>query len=219
MKITILIFSLTFGLSLYSGAQEILWKPMDMHSKHLISVHVGADFGTVYGLSYGYRFSGNFPFVVGTEISFPFGNDLIDDWKIKLTGQSELWHNQKFSLSVKPGFVVRRYESDMARVFNFGTEIGVAFGYYPAKWGVGVEGSFDKAIVTHMSHNRLKDYYPEIQDGWYLSSGGSYKFGFRTSYAIKGLHIFLKAGKIYGQQFKENPTLPFYFDISLSKYL
>ena len=219
MKKYIVVFTIALSTSFASKAQEVNWRSFNEHYQHLISINLGADYGTVYGLAYGHRFSGRIPMVLGTEISIPFGNHLFDDWKVKVNAQSELWHNDRLSLGIKPGIIVRRYQSDAARLYNIGAEITATFGYYRPRWGLAGEVNYDKALFTHTKHKILKDYYPEIRDGWYGATGGNIKLGMKANYSFKTWSIFLKTGKVYAQDFKDNPTLPFYFDISLLKYL
>jgi hypothetical protein len=179
---------------------------------------LGADFGTNYGLSYGYKLPGSHPIVLGAELSVPFGNQLLDDWKVRLNGQSELWHNDRLSWGIKPGIILRRYQSDAARLYNIGAEITTTFGYYRPKWGGAIEVNYDRALFTHIQHNMLRDYYPAIRDGWYGGTGGNFKFGIKANYSFKSWNIVVKTGKMYAQDFKDNPTLPFFFDIWLVKY-
>jgi hypothetical protein len=219
MKRYIILFAIALCTNFVSKAQEVNWRLFNESYRHLISANLGADYGTNYGFAYGYKLSGPLPIVLGTELSIPFGNQLLDDWKVKLNGQSELWHNEKLSLGIKPGIIVRRYQSDAARLYNIGAEITTTFGYYRPKWGGAIEVNYDKALFTHIKHDMLKDYYPAIRDGWYGSTGGNFKFGIKANYSFKTWNIVLKTGKMYAQDFKDNSTLPFFFDIWFVKYL
>jgi hypothetical protein len=120
------------------------------------------------------------------------------------------------SLNFKPGIVLRRYESSASRVYNVGLAAQTAVGVYRPKWFAAVAGNYDRAVASHIRHSKLKEYYPDIRDGWYGSTGGNFKFGVKTGVNFKTVGIALNAGKVYGQNFKNNPTLPFYFDVSLS---
>ena len=219
MKRYIIFLTIALCAAFTAKAQEVNWRSFSAPYKHIVSVNFGADYGTHYGLAYGYKLSGRLPVVLGTEISIPFGHDVLDDWKVRISGQSELWHNEQFSLSVQPGIIARRYQSEVARLYNISADLTTTFGYYRPAWGVAAEVNFDKTLATHIRHDGLKDYYPEIRDGWYGSTGGNFKLGLKGNYAWDDWSIFLKAGKIFAQDFKDNPTLPFFFEISLLKYL
>lgn len=219
MKKHIICLTIALCAGFASKAQEVNWRSFNAPYKHLVSVNFGADYGTYYGLAYGYKLPGRLPVVLGTAISVPFGNYLLDDWKVKISGQSELWHNDQFSLGIQPGILVRRYQSDAARLYNISADLTTTFGYYRPAWGVAAEVNFDKTLSTHIKHNMLKDYYPEIRDGWYGATGGNFKFGMKGNYSFQTWSIFMKAGKVFAQDFKDNPTLPFFFEVSLLKYL
>jgi len=62
-----------------------------------------------------------------------------------------------------------------------------------------------------------QEYYHEIQDGWYGSTGGNFKFGLQGSFWMKSTGIGSKGGKVFGQNFSDNPTLPYYADFSVMK--
>lgn len=219
MKKYIIVLTIAVCTGFVSQAQEVNWRSFTAPYKHQISAKLGLDYGSVYGLAYGYRLPVKFPVVLGTELSVPFGNDLVDDWKVKVNAQTELWHNDKFSLGIKPGLIVRRYESEAATLYNIGGEMTATFGYYKPRWGVGTEVNYDRAFATHIKHDMLKEYYPEIQDGWYGTTGGNFKMGITANYSFKAWSVFLKTGKVFAQDFKDSHTLPYYFDFSLVKYL
>ena len=198
-------------------AQEVNFRALE-DTKHLVAAHFGADYGSYYGFSYGYVLKTKHrPIVIGTEFTLPFGNDILDDWKWKTGVQAELWRNGNFSVVFKPSVVFRRYDSNMARMYNIGSDFTLNFGYVKKTWGVVGVASFDKAIVTHIENELLKDYYPEIRDGWYIPSGGNFKFGTRVHYSAGTWNTFLTVGKHFGQNFKDNPTMPFFAELSVQK--
>jgi len=212
------ILLILLGLAFKANAQDINWQSTNQDYKHIVSLNLGLDFSTAYGISYGYKLSGNIPIVLGTEVSIPFGKDMFDDWKMKLTGQTQLWHSEKLSLSVKPGIILRKYKSETAGLYNIGADVSVIFGYYRPKWSVAGEINYDKAFATHIKHASVKDYYPEVTDGWYKSTGGTFKFGLISSYSFNSLwSSVIKGGFAFGENFKSNPTIPYYLNISVRK--
>ncbi len=213
----VLFFFLSMLWSFTSVAQVVAWYNPDQNSRHIMALHIGVDFGTVYGISYGYKFSGKIPAVVGTELSTPFGKTFMDDFKAKLNVQTIFYPVNHLGISIKPGMIFRRYASEAAVLLNIGSELGTTIGYYRDKWSIAFEANYDHTHATLIEHRLLKEYYSEIQDGWYGSTGGSFKFGLQGSYWLKSTGIALKAGKIFGQNFSEDPTLPFYADISVMK--
>jgi|SRR6187399_1456315 len=217
MKKSILFLFMLLNIPFLAKAQEINWRNLDSASRHVVAVHIGADFGTVYGISYGYQLPFKHPVLLGAAISVPFGKKFMDDYKVTASVQTEILHSNSFSFAIKPGMSMRRYHSDVASLYNVGAEITTTLGYYKNNWGVAVEANYDRSCATYVEHKTLKEYYPGILDGWYGSTGGNFKFGIKGNYWMKTTGIAFKAGKIYGQDFMDNPTLPFYSELSLVK--
>ena len=157
------------------------------------------------------------PIVIGTEFNLSFGKDVFDDWKSRTSIQAELWQSGNLSWGLKGGFIMRHFESDIAKLYNIGADITTNFGYSTSKWGILATVNYDRAISTHIKNDLLKEFYPEIHDGWYSSSGGNFKFGIRANRSFKTWNTYLNIGKSFGQDFQDNPTLPFYLELSIQK--
>ena len=200
-------------------AQEVNFRGLD-NTKHLIGIQTGVDYGSYYGISYGYVWRNRLtPIVIGTEFTVPFGNNLVDDWKSRTSVQAELWNYKGLSINAKLSSIFRRYNSDLATLLNVGSDFTLNIGYAKPKWSVMAFANYDKPIVTHIDNKSLKEYYPEIKDGWYDESGGNYKFGVRGQVSYKTWNAFVTAGKHYGRNFEDNPTLPFFAEVSVQKRL
>lgn len=200
-------------------AQEVNFRGLD-NTRHLIGIHTGADYGSYYGVSYGYVWRNRLtPIVIGTEFTVPFGNNLVDDWKSRTSVQAELCNYKGWSVNARLSSIFRRYNSDLATLMNVGSDFTLNVGYAKPKWSVMAFANFDKPIVTHVENKLLKEYYPEIKDGWYDESGGNYKFGIRGQLSYKTWNTFVSVGKHYGKNFEDNPTLPFFAEVSVQKRL
>lgn len=216
--LNILLLSIFLFVANCSFGQDINWRSVNEETSHVVSAYFGADYSSYYGLSYGYVLKNKLtPIILGSELTVPFGDQPFDDWRMKLSAQGELWHKNHFSLAIKPAFIMRRYESVISRIYNLGAEITSQFGYSKEKWAVYAILNYDRAVSTHIKHDLLKEQYPNIRDGWYGSTGGNFKFGLRTSVSFKKVNTFFSIGKMYGQDFKHNPTLPFYAELALQK--
>lgn len=206
-------------ISFNAAAQQISFPGLG-DARHLMSVHTGVDYGSYYGLSYGYVVKrARVPMVIGTEFTLPFGDDIADDWKWKTGLEAGLLQRGALSVTFKPSVLIRRYESSLVRMYNFGVDLALSVGYVKSRWGAVAVAGFDKAIVTHLEHGLLRDYYPEIKDGWYLPTGGNFRFGARVHYGIGRWTAFAMAGKHFGQDFRDNPTMPFFGEVSLQTRL
>lgn len=216
MKKTFFLLALCFASK--AQAQDINWRSLNEQSNHLASLYFGADYSSYYGVSYAYSIKNKYkPVFIGTEFTVPFGKDLVDDWRWNLNLQTEIWHNDHFSLGTKLSFVTRRYASPLATLYNTSSTLSINFGYVRPKAGAVLIIAYDQTLATHISHKLLKEYYPEIRDGWYKASGGTFKFGIRGHWTYKSWSTFLTVGKAFARNFKDNPTLPFFTELSVQK--
>ncbi len=199
-----------------SKSQDINWRSDD--ARHRVSACFGADYSSYYGISYGRLLRiGDKPLVAGAEVTFPFGRDLSDDWRLRASVQTEALRHNHFSLTIKPGLVVRRYESPLARMHNIAADVSFFYGYQKPQWGIAAVAGYDRSISTKINHRLLRDEYPDIKDGWYKTAGGNFKFGARANFSAGSWGLFLTAGKHYGQDFTDNPTFPFFAELTVQK--
>jgi hypothetical protein len=196
--------------------QNMNWQSLKSEDKHILSVSTGIEYGVIYGAGYGYHIRTGLPVVLNLEYSFPSGSNLTDDFKSKIGGRVRLFGIQNFMLSANIYGVFRRYENDLVRMLNFGSELSGILGYYRAKWFVAGEFGFDKAIVTNLKHSQnYRDIFPEVTDGWYEpATGGNYHYGLQTGFSFKQHDISLKAGRLITQDFKTEPIVPYYAQLS-----
>jgi hypothetical protein len=217
MKKNFIILALLSLLAFGVNAQEVNFRALN-DTRHLVSAHFNVDYGSYYGLSYGYVLRTKYgPLVFGTEFTQPFGHEMLDDWKWKTSVQAEVFRKSNLSVVLKTAFAWKHHESPLATVQNFGSDFALNVGYVKESWGVVAVADYDKYITTRLKHHLLKDYYPEIKDGWYDQSGGNFKFGVRLQKSFGTWNSFLTAGKHYGADFKDNPTMPFYAEVSVQK--
>lgn len=219
-NILIITFILSFALVLPAKAQFVNWRALDSDGRHLVSANFGADYSFYYGISYGYILNGNTnPIVLGVDFSLPFGEDAFDDWVWNTSLKTELWRRNNLSLSGKAGLLFRSYQSPLARMKNIGGDFAITFGLVKSKWGISLLTAYEGSFATKITHTGLTDYFHEIHDGWFGSSGGNFKFGAVSHLNFGSWNTFLSVGKHFGQDFSDNPTFPFFFEIKLQNQL
>ena len=210
-KILILLFALTTGTL---RAQTIKWASLRDTDRQILHANVGAEYGVVYGLGYGYKVTdGRFPIVANVEYSFPSGDRLLDDFKTRFGGQARLLKVSDFQLSAKAQGIFRRYQNEMVRLLNWGADLTGTVGYYRPRWFVAGEFGFDKAIATNFKHSaKYRDEFPDVKDGWYEpATGGNFHYGLQTGISFGIRHdLTLKGGLAVAENFKTKPLLPFY---------
>lgn len=218
MKTNIIIALIVFGAAAQACTQNINWQAFEPGQKHIVHLQAGFDYGLTLGLGYGYKLHTRMPAVVNLEYSFPAGERLFDDFKVRLGGQVQLVQWNGLSLTAKIYSPFRRYESNMVRLINFGGEFSGVVGYYRKHWYVAGEFGFDKAIVTHVQHSdQMLENYPDAQDGWYVPTGGNYFFGLQAGVSFGRNDISLKAGGLATQGWKTAPYVPKYAVLAFSR--
>jgi len=201
-----------------ANAQEINWSEVSAGKKHFVTLNLGADYSTYYGLKYGYRIgNARLPLILDAEFSVPFGENVFDDWNARMGLQSKVWSHNNLWWSLRASVITRKFESEVADIMNFGSSLTSLFAYQKPKWGIAAEFNYERSEVSRIEHRLLKDYYPEITDGWYNTGGGNLKMGLQAHVNVKTVNVFMHLGKTYGQDFKDNPTLPYYAKLGINK--
>ncbi len=217
IKILMALTGLLFSF-LLANAQEINWQGSTLDKPHAISLNFGADYSSYYGVSYLYRLpTQRLPIGLYAEAQVPFGSDLFDDWSGEVGASSALWQQNQLAWTMQVGLIARRYESELATLLNLGANVTTLFGYQGTHLGLSGLAGYERSISTRIEHTGLAVYYPDIQDGWYKSPGGNLKFGVQARGSFGANHLYLTAGKAFGQNFTDNPTLPFYARVSLQR--
>lgn len=200
-------------------AQNINWKAQEQNRRQIAYINFGFEYGVTTQLGYGYKLGNKLPIVLSADYSFPMGNELFDDHKVRMGGQIEALKWKNFSITAKAMMVYRRYANERVRIINFGAEISAIVGYYKPKWYIAGEVGFDKSVTSHLKHKpAMTDYFPDITDGWYIPTGGNYFYGVQGGATIvKDLDLNLRLGASSAQKNDEKATLPLYVQIGLIK--
>jgi hypothetical protein len=205
-------------ISKTGSAQQINWRNLNDAKPHIATIYTGWDYATVVGIGYGQKLKTTLPVVLNFEYSSPFGNDVFDDFKTKFGGQAELLHTDNFSVSLKVNGIFRRYQNDLVRVAGFGSEFSTNFGYYKTNWYIAGDVGFDKAIATNIKNSdAMKSIYPDVQDGWYVPTGGNFNFGIVSGYSFKSNDLYLRTGLHATQDFNSAPSVPYYAQIGYGR--
>ena len=218
MKTQLIVFIAALGLACNTVAgQDLHWGQLQKDQQHFIAAKFGADYATILGVAYGYRLAKTQPAFISAEFSAPFGTNILEDWKLRLAYQRRVWQGGDLALSLKPGMIVRTYASNIAKILNVGLELNTSLGYYRPKWFLAVEAGVDHTLASKLKQGSLKENYPGIYEGWIGSTGGNFKFGANVGHSLGKQLVSLRLGKVYARNFRDNPTLPFYFELALVK--
>jgi len=203
------------GIATVGRAQNINWRAFGTGPASTISVNAGLDYGVAFGVAYGRRVSSRVPIVLGADYSFPAGDKVTDDFKVRSGLQIEVVRAGPFSATVKAAGLFRRFENTQALLQNFGSEFAGVAGYYTRRWFVAGEVTFDKAIVTHVKHlKEATDLNPGLVSGWYIPTGGNLLTGVQTGVTLGRTDFTFKVGQAVSQDFRSRPLIPFYMQFS-----
>jgi hypothetical protein len=211
LAITVVLFTAT-----HSSAQNIHWKSLDK-DQNVIQLNIGYDFGFTTQIGYYRMISFYRPILLGVNFSLPMGSDLVDDFKVGLTSQTEIVEADGFSFSVMVASNFRRYQNDFVRSVGFGADFAAIAGYYSDKWHAAAEFGFDKAITTNLIHSDvMRSYYPDIQDGWYVPTGGHFYYGIQAGKTLsERVDLGLRFGATRAQLHDDNAVLPYYLQLGV----
>jgi hypothetical protein len=188
-------------------------------TQHLLSLHVGWDYATTWGIGYAYRPSGQLPVFLKADFSIPSGSNLDDDFKILMGAQVRWLQRGHFMFSTELDGIFRRYQNDYARLLDFGCYVSGVAGYYSPHWFIAGEAAFDKAIATHFKHSEaMKETYPSIFNGWAEpATGGNFSFGMQGGVSFGQNEVNLKAGRVVEQSLEGGPLIPYYLQLTYNR--
>ena len=216
MKIIISILATI--LSFYSiNAQNINWQSIDKEQKDIAYLNLGYEFGMTTQIGYGRKIETFRPILLTADYSMPMGNDLVDDFKVRIGSQISIFEKNNFIASAKIYGIFRRHQTTLVRMASFGSEMAGIIGYYKPRWHIAGELGFDKSIVTHLKHSDImRDNFPDITDGWFIPSGGHFYYGFQGSKTIgNNFDLSLRIGMTNAQFDDKNALLPYYAQFGL----
>lgn len=212
---TLALLLVLFSYSLSFG-QEINWRSFESNQQ-MASVGVGLDQGLIYNAGYAQRL-GHQPLVLTLGVSIPSGKALFDDFNVRLGVQVEVVRVGNWSATLKADGILRRFENPYTRLVSWGSMLGGVVGYYKPTWFVASELSFDKSVVTHVRHSaQMLEGLPGLRNGWYISTGGVFRFGLQAGASLGKTDLTLRTGRLLEQDFKTTPLLPFYAQLGVNR--
>jgi hypothetical protein len=214
---TFLSIALATAAVLSTSAQEVNWAAVREGQSHLVNVNAGWGYASTLGAGYGYILKTKLPMSFTVQFTLPAGKNLLDDFKVTAGGEIRVLSINGFMTSVSLMGIYRRYESDLGLLNNFGSDMGITTGYYKERWYAAGEFGFDKAIATKVINSDLmKKYFPEAKDGWYVPTGGNFRYGFKGGYSFKGADVYAKGGWLRDQNFEATALVPYYLFLGVN---
>lgn len=214
-----LMVSLQFTLTPSTSQGQTINLENKMDQKYFLQAQIGAEYGIIYGLGYGYQLNKKvIPFWLTSDISLPIGEEILDDFKSRAGIKIQWVKVGRIHISSDVRGIYRRFKNDQVGISNFGMDMNAVAGYYKASWFIAAEAGFDKAIASHFKHSAAyKESFPSVKNGWIEPAmGGNFHYGFQTGWSFKNNDLTLSGGKLLNQDFKTVPLLPFYGSIAFT---
>jgi hypothetical protein len=198
-------------------SQNINWRSLGEDQRNVVQLGFGYDYAVTAQLAYGRTFSWIRPVMLRLDYSFPMGEDLLDDFKVRLGGQMEIVKVGGFSATVRILANLRRYQATLVRIVSFGSDLALLAGYYKPTWHAAGEFGFDKSITSYLKHSDvMKANFPGIRDGWYIPTGGHYYYGIQAGKTIgESFDLSLRLGATNAQDNNENDMVPYYLQLGM----
>jgi len=217
-KIVILItLSVLSIVPVYS--QNVNWSWLNEENPNHVHLKIGYDFGVTTQFGYSRSFKLIKPVLFTVDYSFPMGHIIFDDYKIRYGGQAEIAEWKNFIASLKLFGNLKRHETELVRIFNFGIEPSILIGYYKPSWHLALEIGIIKPLTSNIKHSEVvKENYPTIHDGWFKSAGGYYIYGIQSSKTIgDSFDLSFRVGLTNAYSNNKDAMLPYYAQIGIMK--
>jgi hypothetical protein len=217
MKKSAAVMMLVMAMAGISYSQNINWRSLGEGQRNVVQLGFGYDYAATAQFAYGRTFSWVRPVMVSLDYSVPMGEDLLDDFKVRLGGQMEIVEVGGFSATVRIYANLRRYQTTLVRIVSFGSDFALLAGYSKPTWYAAGEFGFDKSITSYLKHSDvMKANFPGIRDGWYIPTGGHYYYGIQAGKTIgESFDISLRLGATNAQDNDENDVMPYYIQLGL----
>jgi hypothetical protein len=205
------------ALTTLVNAQVINWRSFAPQQR-MATLNAGLDYGLTYGAAFAHRLNTRLPMALTMDGSIPSGHSLFDDFKVRMGLQVEVLRVGNLSATLRVNGVFRRFENTGARLLNWGGEFAGMVGYYKTGWFIAGEAGFDKAILTHVQHaGSVLENTDGLRSGWYTPTGGNFQYGLQTGISLGKTDFTLRAGRVFQQDFKTSPLLPFYVQLGVNR--
>jgi hypothetical protein len=201
-----------------SYSQQYNWNAFAGQKGHIFSLNYGLVYGMTACLGYGHSMSiAKLPLILAVDYSFPSGNKIFDDFKIRTGFQLSSPNTSNFRAIANVYAVYRRLESDFTRQFNIGSDLGLLAGYFKPGFFVAGEFGFDKAITSNIKQKGMYlDIYPEAKNGWYIPMGGNYYYGLQVGYSPGKMDFILRIGQTRPENNMDQNFLPYYLNLGVN---
>lgn len=151
------------------------------------------------------------PLVVSAELAVPIASFDLHDYRTTVRASYTITRLGNMAAVGNIGLIARGTQNDIFNAFNFGSDVGLAVGYYSEHWFAAASARYDKAWATHISHTDWYRtyFYADAKDGWYSSTAGNLSYSISGGLAIDRSEMTLQVGFSTTEQLRL-PLLPWH---------
>jgi hypothetical protein len=217
MKKYMVVMAIVMTVAEVSLSQGINWRSLHDDQRNVIQLNFGYDYGVTTQFGYSRAFTIVKPVLVGIDYSFPMGDELLDDFKVRIGGQVEIVQIGGFSATARIMGSFRRYQNQLVRIASFGSDFAILAGYSEPTWSVTGEFGFDKSITSYVKHSDvMRTAFPAVKDGWYIPTGGHYYYGVQAGKTIGETYdVTLRLGATNAQDNDEDAMIAYYIQVGV----
>lgn len=188
-------------------------------SPHRVSLTVGIDPAVITTLGYSYVLGARGHLVqLGVDGGIVAGTRNADDFRVRVHAETSILQRNSMRVTGRAAFVTRGTKNTIYDAVGFGADLGGTAGVYRRRWFAAGEIGLDKPIVTHVKQSEWYRtwFYPGAKDGWYLDTGGTWRFGAIGGVTIGKNELMVRAG-IPRTERGNAITVPGYASIGLGR--
>jgi hypothetical protein len=188
----------TIGFAATAASLHAQWNVarFDMN-RHRIHATAGVDPAVITAVGYSYtRPVMGRPVQVGIEGGVVAASMDANDFRARLQAGLSVVQWKSLHVNASGAFVTRGTKNNLYKAITMGADVGTTVGMYTPRWFVAGETGYDKSVVTRLTHSDWyrTHFYPDAKSGWYVDTGGTWRFGGIAGVALGKTELVVRAG-------------------------
>lgn len=147
--------------------------------------------------------------VLRSTVSLPMTRPDLGDWRWSAGARINALRWRRFEWPVAVDVLARGLSNRALRAHGIGTVVSTMPGYYPSRWFIAADLSWDQQWGTYVRHSDAyrRIVYADVADGWYRTTGHTLRAGARVGgRPWRRMELWLRAG--YERHGRHNRLAP-----------
>lgn len=180
-----------------AGQTVINRAALDGTRPNMAHVRVGAEYAFVGGIGYSRALAlGGRTLLLSGTLTAPWAEADLHDYDVRVGAIVDIAGSSRWGLMGGLGSSIRGTKNKMGSLTSVAADGVLLGGYWSPRWFAIVEGGYDDAIATHLTHSEYyrSTYYAEARDGWYADTGSNIRLGAAGGLSFGRYDLVLRAG-------------------------